>query len=83
MEVAEARIDGVPISDPTEYWRIATEPGQTRPRIDITLKSGERTARVALLPFGVMARRLDALSYEEDVRRPIDLDAVGRGREQW
>ena len=83
VEIDEARIDGVPIADADDQWRIETEPGQTRPRIDIVLKSGGKQAHISLLPYGVSAHRADDKSYDEDTRRPIDLDAIGRGREQW
>ena len=65
----------------------AVPPGQQRPEIRITLEAGNRLATVTLPPFA-MTPVVSGLGTARDSnysveRRVVDLDAVGRSREDW
>ncbi len=65
-------------------WPLATEPGRPRPRIEIALRPEDGSIWNVVLPAHAIVPYQDdgrtALPFE---RRPIDLDAAGRHREDW
>jgi hypothetical protein len=64
-------------------WPLAHLPGEERPTIEILLRSADEENQATLLlpAHGVAPVRLDQAPYA--ARRPIDLDAQGRSREDW
>ncbi len=64
-----------------QRWPLATEPGQERTGVEVTLMDVEGRQRTVALPAHAIAPyRAEA---ELLVRSPIDLDAAGRSREDW
>lgn len=63
---------------------LAQVPGEDRPTITIRISDVDRRHRATLelTPHGVAARRLDD-RRAATARRPVDLDAEGRSREDW
>ncbi len=71
--------DGLPVD--IQAWPLATEPGQERTAVEITLMDDEgRTRTLALPAHAIAPQRTEA---ELLVRTAIDLDAAGRSREDW
>ncbi len=65
-------------------WPIATEPGKPRPRIEISLYDDDDNVKTITLPAHALAPyQLDDAQAGLAARRPIDLDAAGRNREDW
>lgn len=67
-----------------QRWPLTSEPGQRRPRLELSLRSDNLTASVILMPHAITPRLygLDAVTALPD-RQIIDLDAAGRSREDW
>ncbi len=77
-----ASVDGSPVD--ISQWPIATEPGKPRPRIEISLYADDGNVKTIALPSHAMAPyQLDDAQASLASRRPIDLDAAGRNREDW
>ncbi len=77
-----ASVDGNPVD--ISQWPIATEPGKPRPRIEISLYADDGNVKTISLPSHAMAPyQLDDAQAALAARRPIDLDAAGRNREDW
>jgi len=65
-------------------WPVATEPGRPRPRIEISLYADDGSVKTIALPAHAMAPyQLDDAHAALASRRPLDLDAAGRSREDW
>lgn len=74
--------DGSPVE--IRQWPIATQPGQQRRSIEITLITNDgRTTTVELASHAMAPHHVDQASIELGERVPIDLDAAGRQREDW
>jgi type II secretory pathway pseudopilin PulG len=60
------------------------QPGESRPTITVTVQSEERAfeAMLHLAPHDLAPRRIDGNDYYV-ARQGIDLDSVGRAREDW
>jgi len=77
-----ASVDGSLVD--ISQWPIATEPGKPRPRIEISLYADDGNVKTIALPSHAMAPyQLDDAQAALGSRRPIDLDAAGRNREDW
>ncbi len=77
-----ASVDGSPVN--ISQWPIATEPGRPRPRIEISLYADDGNVKTITLPAHALAPyQLDDVQASLASRRPIDLDAAGRNREDW
>lgn len=64
-------------------WPLTSEPGQERPSIEIYLRNEADMASLMLSPHGVSPIIVNGPNSSGISRRPIDLDAEGRSREQW
>ena len=73
-------VDGE-IADTTQ-WPITTTPGETRPLIEVALNWEEHSALISL-PSHAMGPNIWFDGVGNDPLIPIDLDAQGRGREEW
>jgi prepilin-type N-terminal cleavage/methylation domain-containing protein len=73
-------VDGE-IADTTQ-WPVTSTPGETRPLIEVTVDWEDHSALISL-PSHAMGPNIwfDGIGTEPLV--PIDLDAQGRGREEW
>jgi prepilin-type N-terminal cleavage/methylation domain-containing protein len=77
-----AATDGEPID--FRQWPVATEPGRPRPTVEISLITNNDLTRTIVLPAHAIAPYESESGLElADLRRPIDLDAEGRHREDW
>ncbi len=77
-----ASVDGNPVD--MSQWPIATEPGRPRPSIEISLYADDGNVKTIALPSHALAPyQLDDAQAVLAVRRPVDLDAAGRNREDW
>jgi prepilin-type N-terminal cleavage/methylation domain-containing protein len=77
-----ATADGEPID--FRQWPIVTEPGRPRPSVQITLATEDGLMRTIVLPAYEIAAYDDETGAElAELRRPVDLDAEGRHREDW
>ena len=66
----------------TSQWPITSSPGEARPLIEIMLQWENRSAVISLAPHAIGPRVwLDGRGREPLM--PIDLDAQGRGQEEW
>jgi prepilin-type N-terminal cleavage/methylation domain-containing protein len=74
-------VDGEPYD--CASWPLTSEPGQQRPMIEIYLRNEGEIASISLSPHGVSPIILNGANSSGISRRPIDLDAEGRAREQW
>ena len=65
-------------------WPLSNRPGRDRPTLEILLQSPDReTVVVSLAPHAV-APRIAGLGERAELRaEPIDLDTMGRAREEW
>ena len=68
-----------------QQWPIATTPGQDRASIEIGLATDEGLRRSLVLPGHAIVPYTPGSDDEMTTisRQPIDLDAVGRHREDW
>jgi len=73
-------VDGE-ITDTTQ-WPVTTSPGETRPLIEVALDWGDHSALISL-PSHSMGPNIWFDGVGNDPLVPIDLDAQGRGREEW
>ncbi len=66
----------------TTQWPVTTTPGETRPLIEVAINWDQHSALISL-PSHAMGPNiwLDGVGTEPLI--PIDLDAQGRGREEW
>ena len=66
----------------TSHWPITTTPGETRPLVEVVLHWEDRKA-VVQLPSHAIGPSVwfDGVGVAQ--LTPIDLDAEGRGREEW
>ncbi len=73
-------VDGE-VTDTTQ-WPVTTTPGETRPLIEVSIFWEQHSALISL-PSHAMGPTIwiDGVGIEPLV--PIDLDAQGRGREEW
>jgi prepilin-type N-terminal cleavage/methylation domain-containing protein len=78
----EVRADGELMN--VQDWPLASTPGRDRPTIDITLYGPDGlTATVSLASHAIAP---DVFGLDDSQTRrpePIDLDAIGRSREDW
>jgi len=66
----------------TSQWPITTTPGESRPLLEVTLDWEDRSAVISLPSHGIGPTIwLDGKGIAPLM--PIDLDAEGRGREEW
>lgn len=66
----------------TIQWPLTTTPGEMRPLIEVTLQWEDRSAVVSLAAHSIGPDIwIDGIGSEPIM--PIDLDAQGRGREEW
>jgi prepilin-type N-terminal cleavage/methylation domain-containing protein len=66
----------------TSQWPITASPGEARPLIEILLHWEERSALITLAPHAIGPQVWFDGDNTEPLM-PIDLDAEGRGREEW
>ena len=66
----------------TSHWPISTTPGETRPLLEIVLRWEDRNAVIKLPPHAIGPTVWFDGSGVNPLE-PIDLDAEGRGREEW
>jgi len=66
----------------TNQWPITTTPGEVRPLLEVTFDWEDRSALISLPSHSIGPDIwLDGIGHEPLL--PIDLDAEGRGREEW
>lgn len=66
----------------TSQWPLTASPGEARPLIEITLDWENRSSVISLAPHAIGPKLwLDGVGAEPIM--PIDLDAQGRGQEEW
>jgi prepilin-type N-terminal cleavage/methylation domain-containing protein len=66
----------------TSQWPLTSSPGEARPLIELTLDWENRSSAISLAPHAVGPKLwLDGMGTEPLM--PIDLDAEGRGQEEW
>jgi prepilin-type N-terminal cleavage/methylation domain-containing protein len=66
----------------TSQWPITVTPGESRPLVEVALGWEERYALISLSSHSIGPHIwLDGIGTEPLM--PIDLDAQGRGREEW
>jgi prepilin-type N-terminal cleavage/methylation domain-containing protein len=69
--------------DPSQ-WPLSSEPGQQRPTIEIHMRGPDDAAATLILsPHGVAPMIIDGVHSTGVSRIEVDLDAEGRGREDW
>ncbi len=79
-EAVTIYIDGE-ITDTTQ-WPVTATPGETRPLIEVAIDWEEHTSLISLHPHAMGPNIWhDGVGIEPLM--PIDLDAQGRGREEW
>jgi|TARA_B100000959_G_scaffold266421_1_gene308827 prepilin-type N-terminal cleavage/methylation domain-containing protein len=66
----------------TSQWPVTTTPGETRPFIEVSLYWDEHEAIISL-PSHAMGPSIWFDGIGTEPLMPIDLDAEGRGREEW
>jgi prepilin-type N-terminal cleavage/methylation domain-containing protein len=75
-------VDG-DLYDPSQ-WPLSSEPGQQRPTIEIHMRGPDDAAAALILsPHGVAPMIIDGVHSSGVSRMEVDLDAEGRGREDW
>lgn len=66
----------------TTHWPITTTPGEARPLVEVVLQWEDRNAVITLPSHAIgPAIWLDGMGIT--ALAPVDLDAEGRGREEW
>ena len=73
-------VDGE-ITDTTQ-WPITTTPGEMRPMIEVAMNWENHAALISLPPHA-MGPTIWVDGVGKEPLMPIDLDAEGRGREEW
>ena len=68
---------------PNDDWVIPIMPGQGRPSITLTVRSDDVELNVSLPAHALAARVMDEDDRESQVRKVVDLDALGRDQEVW
>ena len=77
-----ASVDGQPVD--FRRWPISTAPGTIRPTIEISLFADDGTVKTIVLPSHAIAPyQLGRNGTAPGLRTPIDLDELGRYREDW
>ncbi|MBT5365560.1 MAG: prepilin-type N-terminal cleavage/methylation domain-containing protein [Phycisphaerae bacterium] len=66
----------------TSQWPVTASPGEARPLIEIVIRWEDRSALISLASHAIGPKVWFDGSGVEPVM-PIDLDAEGRGREEW
>lgn len=66
----------------TTQWPVTTVPGETRPLIEVSIYWEDHTALISL-PSHAMGPNIWVDGVGTEPLTPIDLDAQGRGREEW
>lgn len=64
-----------------DAWTITSHPDGSRPRIDLSLRGKEKSARIVLETYSNSPRRSD--DPRAEIREAIDLDAEGSGYDPW
>ena len=78
----EVRADGELMN--VQDWPMASTPGRDRPTIDITLYGPDGLTATVSLASHAIAPDVFGLDDSQTYRpEPIDLDAIGRSREDW
>jgi prepilin-type N-terminal cleavage/methylation domain-containing protein len=66
----------------TSQWPVTASPGEARPLIEIVIRWENRSALISLAPHAIGPKVwFDGTGVEPVM--PIDLNAEGRGREEW
>jgi prepilin-type N-terminal cleavage/methylation domain-containing protein len=83
MSVTDVRVDGRALG--AEEWFIPVVPGQGRPAIELRLEAPASGIRctVFLPAYALTAMVIHRDQQGGDMRLPLDLDLLGRDREQW
>lgn len=83
MNVSDVEIqaDGERID--TSQIPLSNEPGKDRPTIQIALRSDKESAVLVLHPYSIAPEIITTTLNTSTGRDRIDLDAVGRSREDW
>ena len=82
VTVSDARVDGLSID--TSFFQILAKPNEERPLIEMTLQGANfELQTLVLLPHGVAPTVYSAEEFENAGRMAVDLDAMGRSREDW
>ena len=66
----------------TMQWPVTTTPGEARPLIEVSIEWDEHTSLISL-PAHAMGPNLWFDGEGTEPLMPIDLDAIGQGREEW
>ena len=66
----------------TTQWPITAIPGESRPLIEVVVSHDQNNANISL-PAHAMGPSISFDGYGVEVLEPIDLDAEGRGRDEW
>ncbi|MDP7005360.1 MAG: type II secretion system protein [Phycisphaerales bacterium] len=66
----------------TTQWPLTTTPGEMRPHIEVVIEWEERSAIISLAPHAI-GPNIWLDGQGSDPIMPIDLDAEGRGRDEW
>ena len=66
----------------TTQWPISASPGENRPLIEVVLNWENNTANITL-PSHAIGPSIWHDGVGDELLIPIDLDAEGRGREEW
>ena len=66
----------------TSHWPFTTTPGETRPLVEVVLQWEDRNA-IINLPSHAIGPNIWFDGTGIDHLEPVDLDAEGRGREEW
>jgi len=64
-----------------DAWTITSHPDGSRPRIDLSLRGKEKSARIVLETYSNSPRRGD--DPRDEIREAIDLDAEGSAYDPW
>ena len=66
----------------TSHWPITTTPGETRPLVEVILRWEDQNAVIKLASHAI-GPTIWVDGSGVALLEPIDLDAEGRGREEW
>lgn len=66
----------------TSQWPVTATPGETRPLIEVAVEWEDHSALISL-PSHAMGPNIWFDDIGTEPLMPIDLDAQGRGREEW
>ncbi len=80
-ELLPPLVDGESLGGQT--WTIVSRPGEARPDIQLSLYHEGETFTVGLPTYAITPWRSDALVEIAEDRQPVDLDGLGRYREDW